>query len=312
MSDIINIYQFFPNGMTKNEQQWLAMLLQYDFPGREIILQQLSQAQIVRKSSFSAISIGFDYRDEVVLFDEKIVLPVFMIAYQGYKHPIEADLYMKESKVDELFIFNKGDDAVDLIHNTLDNVEHEIRLLDSVLEEDIRVLYEDGIYGTYGCVDFKYTASIMQDAIELAGRDLLNNFAEGVARGLTCALRKDLSCGFCIEIDLWHTDSIMYRAEVFCSSVANYACIEIKKVKRSMQEGLPDEVISSAYLYPNGSVLGAIRGILTERGYTLLSRSQTYHKVSIPLSCELERSLTVRDFLFGPESYETIFWLGEK
>lgn len=112
--------------LNKMEKDWIDKLMDVEFLGKEILLNQLSKAKIIYEQGYDFISIKFKIESEAELYPYHIRVPVEMRAYQKSTAPIIFLLHVLEGTVDELEIVAADAAKIDAGNIEMNNVEYEI------------------------------------------------------------------------------------------------------------------------------------------------------------------------------------------
>lgn len=112
--------------MCEIEQLWIDKLMDVEFQGRDILLNQLKNAKIIYKQEYDFISIKFVIEGEVTPYPYHIRVPVEMRAYQKLTAPIVFLLHIINGVIEELEIFTADSTRIDVGCIELKKVEYEI------------------------------------------------------------------------------------------------------------------------------------------------------------------------------------------
>lgn len=108
------------------KMQWLDRLMNVEFKGRDILLQQLSKAKIIYRQEYAYISIKFKIEGDVEPYPYHVRVPVEMRAFQQSSAPILFLLHIINGIIDELEIVTAGLTQIDANNIELEKVEYEI------------------------------------------------------------------------------------------------------------------------------------------------------------------------------------------
>ncbi len=112
--------------LNKKELQWIDKLMDVEFQGRNILLQQLSMAKIVYKQEYAFISIKFKVGEDIEPYPYHVRVPVEMRAFQQSSAPIIFLLHIINGIIDELEIITADSTQIDADSIELENVEYGI------------------------------------------------------------------------------------------------------------------------------------------------------------------------------------------
>lgn len=116
--------------LSEREKEWLDIMMEKDFLGREILIEQLKYIEVIKESGFDFLSIKMFASQVNKLFPYDIRVPVEMICYQKKSAPIVFLLHILEGKVNELEIVTADSSYLDVQKIELMNREY---MLDSKL-----------------------------------------------------------------------------------------------------------------------------------------------------------------------------------
>ena len=112
--------------LNEKEQKWIKRLMNVEFQGRDILLQQLSKAKIIYKQEYAFISIKFKVEGDVEPYPYRVRVPVEMRAFQQSSAPIIFLLHIVNGIIDELEILTADSAQIDTDNMELVRVEYEI------------------------------------------------------------------------------------------------------------------------------------------------------------------------------------------
>jgi len=112
--------------LNEKELQWIDKLMDVEFQGRNILLQQLSMAKIIYKQGYAFISIKFKVEGDIELYPYHVRVPVEMRAFQQSSAPIIFLLHIVNGIIDELEIITADSAQIDADIIELEKVEYEI------------------------------------------------------------------------------------------------------------------------------------------------------------------------------------------
>ena len=112
--------------LKEKELQWIDKLMDVEFQGRDILLQQLSKAKIIYTQEYAFISIKFKVEGEIEPYPYHVRVPVEMRAFQQSSAPILFLLHIVDGMIDELEILTADSTQIDTDHIELERVEYEI------------------------------------------------------------------------------------------------------------------------------------------------------------------------------------------
>lgn len=112
--------------LNENELRWIDRLMDVEFQGRDILIQQLSKAKIIFKQEYAFISIKFKVEGEIELYPYHVRVPVEMRVFQQSSAPIIFLLHIINGIIDELEIFTADLTQIDTDNIELERVEYEI------------------------------------------------------------------------------------------------------------------------------------------------------------------------------------------
>ena len=110
----------------EKEQQWIDNLMNVEFQGRDILLNQFSKAKIIYKQGYAFISIKFNVEGEIETYPYHVRVPVEMRAFQKSTAPIVFLLHVINGIIDELEIFTADSTRIDADSIELEKVEYEV------------------------------------------------------------------------------------------------------------------------------------------------------------------------------------------
>lgn len=103
-------------------------MMEKEFLGREILIEQLENVEVIKESGFDFLSIKMFVSQVNKLFPYDIRVPVEMICYQKESAPIVFLLHILKGKVNELEIITADSSYLDVCKIELRNRKY---LLDS-------------------------------------------------------------------------------------------------------------------------------------------------------------------------------------
>lgn len=112
--------------LNEKELQWIDKLMDVEFQGRNILLQQLSMAKIIYKQECAFISIKFKVEGDIEPYPYHVRVPVEMRAFQQSTAPIIFLLHIVNGIIDELEIITADSAQIDADIIELEKVEYEI------------------------------------------------------------------------------------------------------------------------------------------------------------------------------------------
>lgn len=110
--------------LSKREKEWLNCMMQKEFLGREILIEQLENIEVIKESGFEFLSIKMFALQVNKLFPFDIRVPVEMICHQKTTAPIIFLLHIIEGKVNELEIITADSSFLDVDKIELMNREY--------------------------------------------------------------------------------------------------------------------------------------------------------------------------------------------
>lgn len=108
------------------EQIWIRKILDVEFKGRDILLNQVLSAKNICTKEYSVLSIKINVKKEVMPYPYPVRVPVEMRAFQQTSAPIVFLLHVINGYIDELEIFSADLAEIDENSIELENVEYEI------------------------------------------------------------------------------------------------------------------------------------------------------------------------------------------
>lgn len=119
---------------TDEEQKWLNKLMSIDFPGREILKNQINQAKVTGSCLCGCKSISLHIERLSPQFPYPIRVPIEMMVYEDKSAPIIFYLHVVGGYVAELEVFRADSTKIEAI-NSVDNAKININLsqLDIIL-----------------------------------------------------------------------------------------------------------------------------------------------------------------------------------
>lgn len=112
--------------LNEKESQWIAALMNVKFQGRDILLKQLTKANIIYRQEYSFISIKFKIEGKMEPYPYRVRVPVEMRAFQQSAAPIVFLLHVINGIIDELEIITADSTQIDAENISLERVEYEI------------------------------------------------------------------------------------------------------------------------------------------------------------------------------------------
>lgn len=112
--------------LSEREKEWLNHIMEKDFLGREILIEQLNNIQVIKESGFDFLSIKMFALQVNKLFPFDIRVPIEMICYQKTTAPIVFLLHIIEGKLNELEIITADASFLDVEKIELMNREYMI------------------------------------------------------------------------------------------------------------------------------------------------------------------------------------------
>lgn len=112
--------------LNAKEKLWLNKLLEAEFKGKEIIIQQLENTEVFCEENYSYISIKFYVENFIKRYPYEVRVPVEMRAFQENSNPIVFLLHIIDGFVNELEVFTADLSKINGNDISLDNVQYEI------------------------------------------------------------------------------------------------------------------------------------------------------------------------------------------
>ncbi|CCZ03907.1 hypothetical protein [Bovifimicola ammoniilytica] len=112
--------------LSEREKEWLNYIMEKEFLGREILIEQLNNIQVIKESGFDFLSIKMFASQVNKLFPLDIRVPVEMICYQKTTAPVVFLLHIIEGIVNELEIITADASFLDVEKIELMNREYMI------------------------------------------------------------------------------------------------------------------------------------------------------------------------------------------
>ena len=112
--------------LNEKELQWIDRLMNAEFQGRDILLQQLSKAKIIYKQEYAFISIKFKIEGDIEPYPYHVRVPVEMRAFQQSSAPIIFLLHIVNGIIDELEIITADSAQINTDNIEVERVEYEI------------------------------------------------------------------------------------------------------------------------------------------------------------------------------------------
>ena len=108
------------------EKTWLNKVLDVDFKGRDILVEQISRAHVLRERNYSFVSLRFRVLDNSEEYPYCVRVPVEMRAFQKGHAPVVFLLHVVDGLINELEIITA--DSSEIADNCieLNAVEYEI------------------------------------------------------------------------------------------------------------------------------------------------------------------------------------------
>lgn len=112
--------------LNEMEVYWIDKLMNVEFQGRDILLQQLSKAKVAYRQEYAYISIKFKVEGDIELYPYHVRVPIEMIAFQRLSAPIIFLLHIVNGVIDELEIITADLAQIDMNSIELERVKYEI------------------------------------------------------------------------------------------------------------------------------------------------------------------------------------------
>lgn len=105
------------------KKEWFNKLLEAEFKGKDIIVHQLENSNVIYEENYSYISIKIHVNEDFEKYPYEVRVPVEMRAFQKNLAPIVFMLHIIDGLVNELEIFTADLSLIDAKNISLDNVE---------------------------------------------------------------------------------------------------------------------------------------------------------------------------------------------
>lgn len=112
--------------INEKEQRWIDTLMNVEFQGRDVLLQQFSKARIVYMQEYAFISIKFKVEEEIEPYPFHVRVPVEMRAFQQESAPIIFLLHIVGGVINELEIITADSTQIEADNIELTRVEYVI------------------------------------------------------------------------------------------------------------------------------------------------------------------------------------------
>ncbi len=112
--------------INEKEQQWIDSLMNVEFQGKDILLNQFSKAKIVYKQEYAFISIKFKVEGKIEPYPFHVRVPIEMRAFQKASAPIVFLLHIVGGVINELEIITADSTQIEADNIELTRIEYEI------------------------------------------------------------------------------------------------------------------------------------------------------------------------------------------
>ena len=110
--------------LNEQEMKWIKKVLDNEFLGKEILLEQVSQSQVSVEKERGYVSIIFEVSGNVEQYPYTARVLVEMHAFQEAEAPIVFLLHVIDGLVNELEIYSADGSDIHVSTISLDRVEH--------------------------------------------------------------------------------------------------------------------------------------------------------------------------------------------
>lgn len=303
------IMHSFPAAMTQIEKQWLATALKLDFPGREVILNQITTATIQRTISFDSVEIFFNDVTQDTLIHPTRGDILFIDAFRRKGIYVEAELISFDGKVDSFYIYTPDASQLVLSDIPLDDVQYAIYAYEkeavSLAEEEAfgRERLGDGEERT--CLSLHDKERLFKPELHKLLTDLSDKIP-GINPSIGTHDIGYRSLSFVIDLGVMGSNS--FQGVFQCSLIGDFYFMYVIKdgfdhLFSKHNGGLSHQQMGDMgriYNYPHGARLQAVRTMLEKIGYKplydfMLSREI---KMCIPGAAKT-RTASLLDALFA-------------
>jgi len=105
-------------------EKWLEKIMCVDFAGKEIIQEQINQANISIVKHYAYISVEFDFNETVPQLPWNMGVPVSMLAHQENSAPVHFAIHTKNNHITELEVVMVDLSKIDINNIDISNVEY--------------------------------------------------------------------------------------------------------------------------------------------------------------------------------------------
>ena len=110
----------------KKERQWIEKVLDIEFKGKDILLNQIRQENVEYEQGYDYTSIKFKIDENVEKYPYQVRVPVEMRAFQENVVPLVFLLHIKCGIIDELELITADSSEINLDNINMQDVEYEV------------------------------------------------------------------------------------------------------------------------------------------------------------------------------------------
>lgn len=108
------------------EKKWIETLLNVNFLGRDILINQFSEAEVYSEQGYSYISIKTRIKKDVEKYPYDVRVPIEMHAFQLGSAPIVFLLHVIDGVIDELEVLTADSSRIDVDSISVETVEYVV------------------------------------------------------------------------------------------------------------------------------------------------------------------------------------------
>lgn len=284
---------FFPQGLTPDEERWLMTALALDFEGRDIVLEQIACSRARREVDSDSVLVSFEGIRGVPKFEFPFFPILSLVAYRQDAPYVSCDLNSFRGQVDSMFVYTPDGSDLSLGDILLDDVEYWIPSYASQATSEMEDFYLE--CGSKRLRDFAAVLSVRAKDRRDETLRIMYEIAESVD-GFVAEGLGPLSAS--IGIDLGTTERGSYEAIVQVSLVGDYfVSYPVLNGTDSPFPGYGGKLMHF-WDYPNGHRFGELRRRCYERGLKPLTYSMVQHGM-VTLASERKKRMMESSRLFA-------------
>lgn len=109
----------------KNEQYWIKKILEVEFKGKKLLLQQVLSSKVFLEEGYDFVSLKFK-TEETEKYPYQVRVPIEMRVFQKDSAPIVFLLHIVNGFIDELELITADSSKIDISNIIFDEVEYVI------------------------------------------------------------------------------------------------------------------------------------------------------------------------------------------